>query len=497
MATAPERAPVEEAVVDKEVSGVRPIPERPEGAPETREEGRDDKIVESAGFDDEARATYRELSPAEKGFVGKLFEKIKSTEVVQNLSDRADVWRNRRLAERVDDGLTQLDKERRAAEEVRHEMFARSKSSAKEMETVGSTLKELGIDLSEEELGRVKEESIQFSQKAEVADQRLEELEGRKKDLVADKEAFEGRVTAARERLDGRLAEKMDINTSSIELGRGQIRDIDAGLSANREAIASTDKKIKELTIMRGAIKSEVMRDILGGKIAVLEAERVAAEKPLKGMERLRARIEKDVKAFEKKNAALREGRNKIFPPKERKPAPEPVKVIANDLFVWENEPQLTADYGDGRRQAIIRDRIYMFEPDTDESKQSISIDDASDDQIEEFFGEEDWTADELRTARISERVVERIERIRSIKGVTVEQVIHNWNRFVNERTASKRHGLSIAVEGDPDRQFSDRLAAKGFLLDVLAKKVAADKTPRSLSKRMRGLVDNYFDSRR
>lgn len=490
MTPAPERQVQEERapVVGEEISGARPIPEAPPEAIDLTDEVRE-------GWD-EMPSEAREFS---RGLFGRLKEKLTSTEVVQNIADRYRVWRDSSLAEREQKGINKLAKIAEGGRKKEEELRAHASRVESEMKEVGPLLAELGIEFKQEERVGVLEEAERIKEQAEAEKGRVEQITGKMEDLRGKKENYESLVEGARGRLDGRLAEKQEINNQSLEKFRGNVAETDTALADKRTEAKDLDRKMVELRGAMKGIKSEIVRGLLGGKLAGLEAQRAELDAPIRALEKQKTKYEAEMKKFQAKNADLQKRRDTIIPSKERKPIVESTKEkplqVNGDLRAFEDGGMLVADYNDGSQHMLGKDRFLNFKPDEESEDSWKPIDDLTDEEFEDFFREEDWTADELRTARISDQIIDRIERIREMKKMTAHEITGGWNRFAENRLGSK-HGLSVKAEGDPDRQFSDKQAAKRFLLEALAKKVAADKTPRTLSRRAQGLVENYFDSR-
>lgn len=490
MTPQPERQPQEERapVVGEEVSGVKELPNPPEAVDLT------DEVRE--GWN-EMPSEAREFS---RGLFGRLKEKLASTEVVQNITDRYRIWRDSSLAEREQKGINKLAKIAEGGRKKEEELRAHAGRVESEMKEVGPLLKELGVELKEEEQAGVLAEAKRIKEQAEAEKGRVEQITGKMEDLRGKKEGFEARVEGARGRLDGRLAEKQEINNQSLEKFRGNVAETDTALTDKRAEAKDLDRKMIELRGAMNGIKSEIVRGLLGGKLAGLEAQRAELDAPIRALEKQKAKFEAEMKKFETKNADLQKRREAIYPAKDRKastPEKPLVHVLSAEVSFHPTEGIMTAsiDISGGSRKELTADgRVYYFEADENESSRTSSVDDLSDDELEEFFGGGE-TDQQLTAWGFSEKILERIEKARDIKKMTAHEITGGWNRFAENRLGSK-HGLSVKAEGDPDRQFSDKQAAKRFLLETLAKKVAADKTPRTLSRRAQGLVENYFDPR-
>lgn len=480
-----ERAPV----VGEEISGARPLPEAPPEAVDLTDEVRE-------GWD-EMPSEAREFS---RSLFGRLKEKLASTEVVQNIADRVSIWRDRRMAERVQNNVDKIATAQGKDEKLQAELRERAARMTGELAEVAPLLKDLGIELGTAERHKVIEESAGVEAEADAVSARIEQASGRIVDLVGKKDAFEARVDGARGRLDGRLAEKQEINNQSLEKFRGNVMEIDSGLSEKRAEAKDLDRKMIELRGAMKGIKSEIVRGLLGGKIAGLESERAQLDLAIKQMEKEKAKHEAQIQKFEAKNADLKKRRDQIYPKKSPEAnAPVEARVPAIDASIGfhpiEDVMTASADYGDGSRKELAADgRVFYFNPDESESSRTGSTDDLSDDEFEEFFSGGETDA-QLKAWRFSEKILDRIEKIREGKKMTAAEITGGWNRFAEHRLGSK-HGLSVKAEGDPGRAFTSRDAAKQYLLELIAKKVAKDKTTKSLSRRATGLVAEYFDSR-
>ena len=291
-----------------------------------------------------------QMKPESKKFFRSLFDRIKSSDVVQNITDRYQVWRDERLAQRgqgaIDraNGQQQCEQERAAAAQKASE---RSQADLKRLEEIMS---KMGKKVSEEDYVKVAAETIKHGETQLGHQARAQQISGQIEDLRLIQTSFTEQAEQANGRLDGRLEAKMNINNKSIEeYGQREAR-LDLQIASNeagREKNAQHEIELESLLEILD--RSDAIRPGVKRAIQEVRRERARLEEVQDLLVQKRDSIKAKMFKLENKNNNLSAKREQILPTKQRRPVmSNPAKQVSPEEVV---NPAWVAGEGASRDQ--------------------------------------------------------------------------------------------------------------------------------------------------
>lgn len=448
-------------------------------------------------FSDQTKETVAGLQPESKGFVGKLYEKIKSSEVVQNVVDRYQVWRNDKLAARAENKAGQLTQEQdgekarfKSAEEAARRVEA-------DFEKARLALGKMGRGISSETTEKVRQERDSHNQRAYAAEDQVQIIEGRIQDIRDKKEAYDTRVNEARGRLDGRLEAKQQINNEALsELG-DKFSQLDSRLDQGRKSVDDLNRQAAELRGLLGTVNKSLQVEIIG-HIKEIEEKQAKYAARIKELERARVDVDKKMKDLESKNVDLQAKRDKIFPPKEK---PSVTEKSAEQPRFGTGDNEVSLEYGGGKEVVMRGDQIE--EVGSDGKTTTWSADDAPEDVIAAFVTAggrslEEWQK-EADAGRVGEKALRRIEALSTRQPETEKKpkflagdIVAAWNQEVGKGSGKQ---VTLEKSADPKKDLGSEVAAKDMLLTLLAKRLNRGDV-KTLHSSTKGKVENFLAKR-
>ncbi len=447
-----------------------------------------DAVVET--MTDRSKEMMATLKPESKGFIGKLYEKIKSSEMVQNMVDRVEVWNNVRHGDRTHRKIEGLNQEKEGVEqemEGESEIIDRTEADFKK---IWEIYKSMGEQVPIDSIQKMQKENLGHLHKGDEAFTRALQIEGKIQDTKEELAAFEGKTNEARGRLDGRLAAKMEKNNVAL-------KDLNEKHDNINFAVETDENRLKELekgaegfqSILEGS-PIESLATLAREGLKKIEVERKVLISNIEKLEEARVKYDEQISDLEGNNVELQEKRDEIFPPKEKeekekKPQEKPQKLE------FSQGGEMIVEYGGGKTLILSSEGIKKINPDGE--IEETPFDDIDDDELLPFAGH---SKELLKNFGVPEKMASRLETIRpkreTAKKFNSRELMLDWNQFTG-----KESGLQVNLKkGEKIIDLKTKEAVRDYLLELIAQKISKGQVS-GLSKGIKALVDKYLGGKR
>ncbi|OGG91468.1 hypothetical protein A3H03_02510 [Candidatus Kuenenbacteria bacterium RIFCSPLOWO2_12_FULL_42_13] len=482
--------------------------------------------VDFTGDNPKAQAVEKTLQPDTRGFFGKICEKVLG-------KDAAD----RLLIFQKEIGQGWAEKKVTKAEEAVGEASGKAKDAAQvveKRETDAAKYQEgkeaLGMKVSDEALASFSVEIDSLRQKQTTAKDKLDE----ETDTLANKEMrvqeYEEVIDGAKHNLDGRLAEKMEVNNKALA-------ERTACVEKNRFQAAENSSKMKGLMEQRMGVETLMKAGLEGAILKDARATIAGLQKRIDELDALNddlgkqnGKIGKEMGKFSQDNQKLQGKRDKLFPSIKEKAWKE--KAAAGDQREGKDRgvASISASVDDYGR--VVMDRINGGKVVLDGERLIVIAGNgnATENQGEEITDEElnvfmgDGSVSELLNAgaHLSQGIIQRMQAIEEkrrldqnrpedavdshsepaaeIKGEkakkhNLEEIVSKWNRYVNEDMPEHdkvKYKIRLdKAKDDPQRLLGGSDAVTRELKKRLAKKFKTDSA--KLDKDIINKVYNFL----
>lgn len=437
-------------------------------------------------FSGRAKEIAANLSAESKGFIGKLYEGIKSSEIVQNLADRYQVWRNEGLARRaqgkIDKFQSQQKTENEAAERA-SKNAAGVEGTLAEMENIR---KGMGQEVSAEDKAKIENSVVEHNARAEEAKMRAGLLSGRMSEVKGEIENFEARVAASRGHLDGRLAAKQEANNRTLAEYKEQEEKVKRDLESNKTQIEALNGSIKKFEVLLAGVSDKASREVLQKNINELAAKRGEMEKAEQEILDKYEEVHKRKNELQEKNTDIQAKRGRIFPSKEKSAVAEQPGDKPKSVVIKADGKKAVVDYGGGKEAVVSGGQVREISPDGNITVKPIS---GAGGDIMRYFGGR--PRDELEMMGFPQDEIERMEKAKEERPPFLAgDLIAEWNKKYGQQ-----FGLALKLEkyADAANDLQTEYAAKEFISQRLAKTLNADRLAQGWKKD----VNRFFAERK
>jgi len=130
---------------------------------------------------------YYNIKEKSKNFLQTMYEKIKNTESVQNITDRYQVWNNKRLKERTDKKINDLKLETSTEEAKITESTQSAEEAKNEADKAKMAIEAAGLTLSPQDEAQQREEIAQYENDAEASREKIltNEMEANRTETIS------------------------------------------------------------------------------------------------------------------------------------------------------------------------------------------------------------------------------------------------------------------------------------------------------------------------
>lgn len=461
-----------------------PKPEaKSEGAEATKETPSAEKATETlpkpvdTTMTPEAKSLFASLAEKGKNFLRGLYDKIKSSDIVQNLIGHYNVWNNKDRAQGAREKIDQLGEEM-AAEKTKQEKAKKAAEGAKEeIKKVNENILATGIELSDADKKLQEDEIKKYEAEADEAQSNATKKETEIGEVGEKLKGYETKLKEARIRLDSRLEAKMESNNklrsgyeTSIETVNGSIKEFD-------DKIKTQNENIEKLRSAFDSIKKgSAAKKTLENHIALCEKKKQGLEKAKKTFEKSKNELEAKVNKLKNANIVLQNKRDAIMGVEKiqlEKPSTKPIDSKISDTGV------IRLEYGGGMTIQFSDEKFVTT--DSAGKTEEITLDKASKDLIRQCTVQ--LSIDDLRAKKISENLIKKIEALEKTSkkpetkletSFLAKDVLSKWNKFQENSFKLK---FEIKTGEDPNQNLKDKDGAKKFIEDKIRK--AAPKSTR------------------
>ncbi|MCX6741047.1 MAG: hypothetical protein NTY61_01470, partial [Candidatus Parcubacteria bacterium] len=322
-------------------------------------------------FNTETNKAVEQMKPESKKFFGCLFDRIKSSDVVQNITDRYQVWRDERLAQRGQEAIDRTDLKRQQEEQQAEQARRGGEQSQAQFSHYEEIMARQG-GVSEEAREKATADQLKCDLLYEGHKDQAQEISGQIEDIRSTQEGYLKKAQEVRGRLDGRLEAKMSVNNKSIEeYGQKETR-VDLQIDSNGADLKKTIKEEDDLGALLKTAGKEGWASNLKESIKEIGKKRAHLEEVIDALTRERDSIRAKISKLEGKNSDLSTKREKILPAKQRQSeAPKSTESASPEK---EEEEVVNPLEGVGSEQNSAPDRqsSELSEPKTEAIKPEI-----------------------------------------------------------------------------------------------------------------------------
>ena len=411
----------------------------------------------------ETKGLFASLKEKSKNFLQTMYEKIKNTEIVQNITDRYQVWNNKRLKERTDKKINDLKLETSTEEAKITESTQSAEEAKNEADKAKMAIEAAGLTLSPQDEAQQREEIAQYENDAEASREKIltNEMEANRTETISKE--FETKIKEARSRLDGRLEAKMNSNNELLESYKISQEFYVEKIGMCKNLIEEQNGNIEKLIASLAAIKkSEASKKLLEKNIVKCKERIQRLKYTLSEYEKYNNEVTSKADKLNRANADLQNKRDKIIGVEKIKWEKPGTKPVASKIL---DGGEIRLDYG-GAKTIQFQGDIFTI-TDSAGKAEEIPLDKAKDALIKQFQG---LSADELRKGGVSEKFIARIQALEKAtnpeatkeKSFKAKDVLAQWN----EHVGSKSPFSHFAIESgeDPDQNLADPEGARKFI---------------------------------
>lgn len=435
----------------------------------------------------ETKGLFASLKEKSKNFLQTMYEKIKNTEIVQNITDRYQVWNNKRLKERADKKINDLKLET-TAEEAKITESAQSAEEAKnEAAKAKVAIEAVGLALSAQDEAQQREEIEQFENDAEISREKIfnNEMEANHTETISKE--FEAKIKEVRSRLDGRLEAKMEANNDLLKDYENSQEFYAGKIEMCNNLIKEQNGNIEKLTASLATIKkSEASKKLLEKNIVKCKEKIERLKFTLSEYEKYNNEVTAKADKLNRANVDLQNKRDKIMGVEKITWEKSGTKPVASKIL---DGGEISLDYGGGKTMQL-KGEIFII-TDSAGNTEEIPLNKAKDALIKQFQG---LSADELKKGGVSEKFFARIQALEKTakpevtkeKSFLAKDILSKWKKHVGNESGL-RHLATIAGES-PDQNLIDAAGVKKFIEDKIragAPKSTENGIPRLIAKQL------------
>lgn len=448
--------------------------DRPAGVSEPVEQSFSARAKEVAGT----------LSAESKGFLAKLYERVKSSEIAQNITDRYQVWRNEGLSGRTQRKTAELQTQQETEQKAAESAIKRAESVTATQAELDKVMQSVGKERSAADKTKAEEEIAGHKTRAEEAEMRTQLLAGQMSQEKERLENYQAKAQEARGHLDGRLAAKLEANNKTIEEYDRRKKDNEAVAEGHQATIKEIESNIKTLenflaTASGESARAEAQKTIneFGAKQKVLEA---ASQSRVDAQVKLQEKTDK----LREKNADLQAKRDAIFPPKEKPAQIEQPGAEPKSIEIKPDGKKAVVDFGGGKEIIVSGGQVREIGPNGSITAKPIS--EALDD-IRRYF--DNTPRSELEMMGFPQEAIEQMEKAEEERPPFLAgDMVAEWNKKYGG------HGAILKLDNytDAAKDLQTENVAKTFMLERLAKKFH----PNHLATGWKKDVSRFFQER-
>ncbi len=384
-----------------------------------------------------AKEIYSSLKQDSKDMLSAAMEKIGQSERVQNATDRVNMHLAEFFGRGAQKQIKGLEGELAELEQKKAGIPKSMEFKQKERENLAKAREALGL---EKDMGNEasfqKEIEVMTAQEQDMGnlvDARRGELQSKKK--IATE--YEKTVERSKKGLDGRLAQKMEINNERVEVIESTVRDSNAKIEQNNVQLAKLEQAEKELaSILSNPSGSKSNIESAKEGLAVCRDKKEALLRKNSEHKDIIEERKKEIDKLRDKNGKLQGKRNELFPPPEKeKQKTDSIKVEeskitgVDSLHTGVDEyHRVTMSRVDGGSVVLDGNRLVVTDGDGNASERR--GDEIDDEELEAIMG--DGGVEDLLNngAHLDREIIERMQKL---------QEKRNESRGIDETTEGRK----------------------------------------------------------
>jgi len=439
----------------------------------------------------ETKSVFASLTEKGKGFLRGVYEKIRSSEIVQNIVDRYQVWNNKDHVQWAKEKTERLTQEKTAEEAKIAQSEATANQALEDSQKAKTAMEAAGMTMSAQDEAQHKAEADKYHKEADTARENtfLKEIEIEK---VKNKGAeYEQKVMEARAHLDGRLEAKVKTNKELLaEYALGK-ESLETKLEPCEKQIQDLDGKMEKLKTALETVKSESVKKTLENNISLCEKKKAELARTKQGLENIKNSLAQKIEKIKSANSDLQEKRDAIMGVEKIRLEKASTKPVKSDVMAG---GEIMLDYGGGKTIKFASEKFVIT--DSKGKTEEVALSGAKNEMIRQFDG---ISTDELRTKGVSEKLIKKIEGLKKTTKAEKEKgsqfiakdLVAKWNRFPG---VGKALELEFTKDENTKEDLRDKDRAKEFLLKKIVSLVPSyggdtKKLPLGITER----ADRFF----
>lgn len=424
-------------------------------------EGAEPAIELSEGAKEELKTM-----PAEsRGFFGKLYEKIKSSEIVQNVVDRYRVWRGDSVAKRAESKIQNLTKEKEGYAVKAKEYETQHEETQEEFDRVKQKLADIGRNVDPSELKNVEDEIAIYKTKSDEQNELGQLATGKIEDTKEATETYNEKLDDSRRRIAGRFEAKMDLNLDRLDRLQDDQETLQEQIDINNEDVKKFDVQEKALAEELKATKNKTIARLITKTIQDIQSNRGEANAVTGKLQSRNESMKNEMDSLKKKNLTLQEKRNEVLPKNEKITTSDTSAAKLVRRFEIYDTGGVGIDLGRGRTMILNEDGIQDFR--ADGSIKDIKVNTVDDSVIELFMV---VPPDQLKD-KLPPEIIARMEKIidKKTDAKKLEKAKAKGGKQETEPVAKKEQKEKLTM-GKIVMEWND-LVGKGSGIEINTKK--------------------------
>ncbi len=346
---------------------------------------------------EEAGKEAAALTTESKGFIADLYESIERR--FSSPIDRLSVWNDQRLINRVEGKIKDLDKQK---EKKALEVDATKVGAARVRKNVENLKEEyakinvtLGLEgaaahgISAADQAGFDKQIKDFEEAGERLQEEWNALEGKRGNLLQQKEDFERRANEARDRMVARLEEKKAANEQALKILKEQQRKVAESKEKNQDRLDAVDGHLNGLEQRLKAFKEAKMGGVKTIKTSMdqLAAHKKELEGKVAQEKSVIARLNQEVATLTDSNTALDKQSDEIKRGKAAEPAavPKPEVAPRPNRISRDAENRWVIDLGAQEKLVIDPDTNQRNYVDKDGNETKVDLSTVTADQMKDW----------------------------------------------------------------------------------------------------------------
>ena len=294
--------------------------------------------------------TWQKLKEVTQDLLKGAYEKIKSSEPVQNALDRFQVWKNAKMSQWFESKLENANKRQKQANQESDVSAQSAADIQKNLDDLTAQMESMGMKVPEDarqkalaEIASARERDESYAKVAQIRGGRVTELRGKY-------ETYQQNLNGATERINGRLSAKQEGNNTELALQKRKMADLLAEKKQQEEFLQKLDVQYQTFETQVKTLGRGATRRLIESSMKEITKSRERKVRNLRNLGDVLASVQNEIAVLNQKNEALEARKVKS------EPAPQPTV----DVPVEAVETPVETDAPTPPRRARRRPQVAM-----------------------------------------------------------------------------------------------------------------------------------------